>query len=345
MSGYQVMPRLTPDEYAELEQSIIDHGVQVPITVAPDGSIIDGHHRDEIARKHNLHCPRITAEGDEQNLRGLAFSLNLHRRHLTREQKRWIVMESIKADPQLTDREHSRRTGVSPTTAGDVRRELEESVQIGHFSERIDPRTGNASQPAYRPAPQRDDELGAFSDALAEELIAAESSPAVPHVSYNSGDNEWFTPIDYIKAATAAMGGIDLDPASSDSANEIVGAETYYTVDDDGLSRPWAGRVWMNPPYAQPLITQFCTRLVEEYLRDSVTAACVLVNNATETAWFQDLAAAASAICFPRGRVRFWHPEKVSASPLQGQAVLYLGEDYQQFCTAFQNFGLLTVVR
>lgn len=153
MTGYQVMPRLTPDEYAELEQSIRENGVQVPITVGPDGRIIDGHHRDEIARKYDLHCPRVTAQGDEQKLRSLAFSLNLHRRHLTREQKRQIIAESLKADPQLSNREHARRTGANHETVQKVREATEESGEIRHFSERIDPRTGNASQLASRPRP------------------------------------------------------------------------------------------------------------------------------------------------------------------------------------------------
>lgn len=152
---FQVMPRLTADEYAELEASIVEHGVQVPIVLSRDDRIVDGYHRDEIARKHSLHCPRVYADGDETELRGLAFSLNLHRRHLNREQKRELVAESIKADPQLSDREHGRRTGVSAQTATKVRDELEKSAQVEHFSERIDPRTGNASQPASKP-PRRE---------------------------------------------------------------------------------------------------------------------------------------------------------------------------------------------
>ena len=83
-SGFQVMPRLSADEFADLEADIIAHGVQVPITVTEDGRIVDGHHRDEIARKHQLHCPRVTASGSEDELRGLAFSLNVNRRHLSR---------------------------------------------------------------------------------------------------------------------------------------------------------------------------------------------------------------------------------------------------------------------
>jgi len=165
-----------------------------------------------------------------------------------------------------------------------------------------------------------------------------ELPPAQPHVGHNSGDNEWYTPADYIKAAKAVMGDIDLDPASSDVANSVVGAYKFYTEADNGLSKRWSGRVWMNPPYAQPLIAQFAERLAESFAAGDVTEACVLVNNATETAWCSALITPASAICFPRGRIKFWHPRKESA-PLQGQLIIYLGPRPADFRAEFRQFG------
>lgn len=165
------------------------------------------------------------------------------------------------------------------------------------------------------------------------------------HVSHNSGENEWYTPKPYIDAARRVLGEIDLDPASSDVANRTVGATTYYTKEDDGLAQPWGGRVWMNPPYSKDLIGAFCGKLAKTYVSGDVTEAIVLVNNATDAEWFFDLALVASAICFPKGRVKFLAPGGEKGAPLQGQAVLYLGADIEAFAEEFAAFGTLVEVR
>lgn len=163
-----------------------------------------------------------------------------------------------------------------------------------------------------------------------------------PHVSHNSGENEWYTPPEYIEAARKVMGGIDLDPASSDIANKIVGAKQYFTKTDNGLDKQWAGNVWMNPPYSHPLISQFTSAIADKYSKGEINQACVLVNNATETAWFQELMVVANAVCFIKGRIKYLNElGNVANSPLQGQSVLYMGRNIDEFVVGFTSFGVV----
>lgn len=161
------------------------------------------------------------------------------------------------------------------------------------------------------------------------------------HVAHNSGENEWYTPPAFIEAARRVMGGIDLDPASSEIANQTVKAERIFTAETDGLSQEWPiGRIWMNPPYAQPLMGQFAERITQEAIRGS--EAIVLVNNATETAWFQRMSDAFTGVCFPKSRVRFLDPYgNPSGAPLQGQAIIYFGQNVDAFAVEFQSFGMV----
>jgi hypothetical protein len=95
----------------------------------------------------------------------------------------------------------------------------------------------------------------------------------------------------------------------------------------------------MNPPYAQPLIAQFCEKLTLHYIAGDVSEAIVLINNASETQWFQKLAQVAVGMCQPAGRIKFWHPDRISA-PLQGQTFLYLGSNGSKFCEMFSGQGI-----
>jgi ParB family chromosome partitioning protein len=184
------------------------------------------------------------------------------------------------------------------------------------------------------PTRERIVQAAAFAASEPQKAKALLSAPKA-HVANNSGDNEWYTPAEIIKAARQVMGGLDLDPASSEEANAVVKAATFYTAEQDGLKQTWKGTVWLNPPFAGELIGRFAQKLVDS---EQVAQAVVLVNNATETRWFQLLLTKAACLCLPAGRVKFWHPRKV-ATPLQGQAILYFGPHKGKFHAQFKHFG------
>ncbi len=169
----------------------------------------------------------------------------------------------------------------------------------------------------------------------------ADLTPSENHRAEGTGENDWFTPVKYIEAARAVMGDIDLDPATHPAAQQVVQATEYYTKGDDGLSKQWMGRVWLNPPYAQPLIGQFVEKLVTEFAAGNVSEAILLTHNYTDTAWFHQAEGSAKLICFTKGRIRFVDADGEECSPTQGQAMFYLGQNGDQFRAVFRAFGFI----
>ena len=165
------------------------------------------------------------------------------------------------------------------------------------------------------------------------------------HVGNNSGNSEWYTPKEYADAVHEVMGFIDTDPCSCEVANEVVRAETYYSAEQDGLQQEWHGCVYVNPPYGDGTVEEFAVKLLLELDAGRATQAIFLVNNCTETRWFQTLVCHASAICFPCGRISFWSPDRPSKTPLQGQAILYFGTNAKRFKRVFSGIGFTSLVR
>lgn len=182
-------------------------------------------------------------------------------------------------------------------------------------------------------------DLVADAGALSRSDLAEKYGGAVSERGDYSSD-EWHTPAEYIEAAREVMGGIDLDPATSTTAQAVVRAMTYFTKADNGLDRPWAGRVWLNPPYSMPLVAYFVAKVIDEYGMGNISEAIVLVNNSSDTKWFHRLLEQYPA-CFTKGRVQFWHPEWKSFQTRQGQTFFYLGQNAQRFVDVFSRFGVV----
>ena len=159
-----------------------------------------------------------------------------------------------------------------------------------------------------------------------------------------TGNEEAYTPEAYIEAAREVMGDIDLDPASCPLAQETVQASTYYTKEQDGLSKPWAGCVWLNPPYTALLINKFVDKLIEEYEAKRIAQAVLLTNNNTDTSWFHNALASAGVCCLTKGRIGFNTPEGGVSAPTNGQTFFYFGARKKSFARTFSEFGAIVNV-
>lgn len=160
--------------------------------------------------------------------------------------------------------------------------------------------------------------------------------------------SEWYTPGAYLDAARAAMGGIDLDPASCAHANKTVRAATYFDRAADGLSRHWFGRVWLNPPYSdfKGQAAAWATKLLAEYRAGRVEQAVLLVNLSVAYQPAFQAVARVGAVCMVDHRIQFVSATGQSDRPTQANMLLYLGDRRRQFAAEFGQFGaVLEAVR
>lgn len=163
------------------------------------------------------------------------------------------------------------------------------------------------------------------------------------HVS--NKENDWYTPPEYIEATRAVLGDIDLDPATSDFAQQTVRAKQYFTKEDNSLDKPWRGKVWMNPPYSMPEIKSFAEKIVEEFNSGRVSEAIVLTNNSSDTQWFHALLNTSCIACLPSSRVKFYNPDSEVMATRQGQTLFYFGENKAKFAEVFSSFGAIVEKR
>jgi DNA N-6-adenine-methyltransferase (Dam) len=160
------------------------------------------------------------------------------------------------------------------------------------------------------------------------------------HRSLGAGSTEWYTPEEYIDMARKVLGDIDLDPASCEFAQRTVKARNYYTKADDGLTKLWHGRIWLNPPYSSPEIGYFVDKLLAERNAKRIKAAILLSNNFTDTTWFQKAAMLCQAVCHTNHRIRFVG-ESGEASPPNGHTFMYFGPETGKFFDVFSEVGVV----
>lgn len=161
-------------------------------------------------------------------------------------------------------------------------------------------------------------------------------------INQDSGNTEWYTDPNIVNAARRVMGKIDLDPASSEIANLSINADKIFTLDNDGLSQKWLGKVWMNHPFGKGTNSLWINKLEEEYKSGRVTEACCITFAATSEKWFKPLIKRPQ--CYLCPRTNYYLPNGTKKFGVtKGSVVTYYGTDYKKFADVFRNFGEVKV--
>jgi len=127
------------------------------------------------------------------------------------------------------------------------------------------------------------------------------------HGEVVGGKDEWLTPPWIIEA----LGRFDLDPCAP-IYRPWDTAIRHYTIKDNGLLKPWEGRVWLNPPYGSET-WKWVGRMAEHGNGICLTFA------RTETVGFHRYVwNRASGILFFRGRIKFYNVDGTEAENSAG---------------------------
>ena len=101
--------------------------------------------------------------------------------------------------------------------------------------------------------------------------------------------------------------------------------ENYYTPKDDGLSKPWMGGGWCNPPYGRE-ISSWVKKAYEESQKEYNSFVLMLLPARTDTKWWWDWVQGKATLFFIKGRVKFG--DHNVGAPFPSVLALYM-KDFQ----------------
>lgn len=162
-----VVPFPDPEQHGDLTDDIAAHGIQVPLDILDDGTILDGRTRYSIAKALGIiDIPVRVVRTDDPV--GYMLRMALRRRHLTTQQRKALAESLLSLDPSRSNLSVAAEVGLSDNTVRKVRTSAEGRGDIPHVEQRTDSlgRQQPATKPERAPEPMPDAE--AWADALAD---------------------------------------------------------------------------------------------------------------------------------------------------------------------------------
>lgn len=252
-----LFPMLSECELVELADDIAKRGLTHAVVLTEDGVLLDGRNRIAACTRAGVKPHFTTYTGDDPT--AYVVSINLRRRHLSQEERAFLAVQLIKVyedEGRKAMLEAAAIGGSSSPTA------VKGSAEL-HYPSKQDNSKRSAAKAAAqvsvaprmvaqakRIAEQAPDLISLVQDrkisiSKAEAIVKNRAAG----IADSDGDS-WFTPTWLFDQMALTF---DLDVcAPRNSEHRTVPAGSYYTEDDDGLTSPWHGLVWCNPPYSKP---------------------------------------------------------------------------------------------
>lgn len=118
---------------------------------------------------------------------------------------------------------------------------------------------------------------------------------------FSTGKDDWETPELFFEKINKIY-NFTLDPCASHENKKCL---KYYTKDDNGLSKSWAGEVvFMNPPYSKGNQEFFIRKAYEESVKGA-TVVCLIPARTDTKIWHEIIFPFAAKIEFLKGRLKF----------------------------------------
>jgi ParB-like chromosome segregation protein Spo0J len=127
----KLFPSISEEDFGKLAGDIKLHGLH-QLIVLYQGKILDGNNRYRACELAGVKPKFRDFEGDDAKARNFVISANIHRRHLSPEQRRDIIATLLKADPTQSNRQIADTAKADHKTVGAVREELVDGGEIPH---------------------------------------------------------------------------------------------------------------------------------------------------------------------------------------------------------------------
>ncbi|AFH21573.1 hypothetical protein OSG_eHP4_00155 [environmental Halophage eHP-4] len=345
-------------------ESIREKGVLEPLVITDGKQVISGHRRLEAARQVGLESVPVRKSEFENDLAEREALIEFNRQRektpgqLVNEFEEMLEIEQQRAKERkkanLKEGDKQPRRGKVSTSGDEGKardkaaekvnadvsgRTLEKGKKVKDKAESDDEpeEVQEVAQEAWDGLQSGEESFNSAHEKVKDaENNDSDNEHTVVDAATKQETDEWASPRELVEPLNTAVNGFDLDPCSGAEVSPF--ADKTYTESDNGLSQPWSGIVWVNPPYSA--MDTWTEKAIAEI--ENTGTICYLCKGDSSTEWWQTAAQEATVICAIDHRLQFGDGD--NSAPFASHIVVF-GRASDSLILELQNHGVVLEVK